>query len=230
MNPRGFRLAERLKASVVFRYAIALLLPAVALWLSLESRLCRASAAHVVGAGNSAGQAAMFLSETAEEVSLLVRGPDLRKMSSYLTERVIANPKIRVRYNTELVRVEGVEHICGLHVRESNGETHEEFTSGLFVFIGAKPRTDFLPAPIIRNAQGFVLTGQEVASLPEWKEPRPPCLVETSLSGVFAAGDCRSGTPKRVAFAIGDGATAVTSVHKFLGKTAPERTTGEMNS
>jgi thioredoxin reductase (NADPH) len=195
---------------------------------NIESRLCRTSAAHVVGAGNSAGQAAMFLSETADEVSLLVRGPDLRKMSSYLAERVIANPKIRVRYNTEVVGIEGVEHICGLHVREPNGETHEEFTSGLFVFIGAKPRTDFLPAPIIRNAQGFVLTGQEVAPLPEWKEPRPPCVVETSLPGVFAAGDCRNGSPKRVAFAIGDGATAVTSVHNFLGNTASERTRGEM--
>jgi thioredoxin reductase (NADPH) len=88
----------------------------------------------------------------------------------------------------------------------------------LFVFIGAKPRTDFLPPSIVRNDKGFLLTGNEVAHLPEWKEPRPPCNVETSLPGVFAAGDCRSGTPKRVAFAIGDGAAAVTSVHNFLGR------------
>jgi thioredoxin reductase (NADPH) len=193
---------------------------------NIEARLCRSSAAHVVGGGNSAGQAAMFLSQTADEVSLLVRGPDLRKMSSYLSERIVANRRVRIRYNTEVVGIEGIDHICGVHVREPNGEVKEEFTSGLFVFIGAKPRTDFLPSSIVRNDQGFVLTGQEVAVLPVWKEPRPPCTVETSLPGVFAAGDCRSGSPKRVAFAIGDGATAVTSVHKFLESTRPEPRSG----
>jgi thioredoxin reductase (NADPH) len=189
----------------------------------VESRLCRSSAIHVVGGGNSAGQAAMFLSQSATDVSLLVRGPDLRKMSSYLSERVLANRRIRIRYNTEVVGVEGVEQICGVWLREAGKELKEEFTSGLFVFIGAKPRTDFLPASIVRNEQGYLLTGQEVASLPVWKEPRQPCTVETSLPGVFAAGDCRSGSPKRVAFAIGDGAAAVTSVHKFLDNTQPER-------
>jgi thioredoxin reductase (NADPH) len=141
---------------------------------NIDSRLCRSSTAHVVGGGNSAGQAAMFLSQTADQVDLLVRGPDLRKMSSYLSERVLANRKIRVRYNTEIVGIDGVEQICGVHVRELNGEIREESTSGLFVFVGAKPRTDFLPASIARNTQGFVLTGQEVAALPLWKEPRPP--------------------------------------------------------
>ncbi len=148
-------------------------------------------------------------------------------MSSYLSERVLANQRIRIRYNSEIVGIEGVDHICGVHVRDPNGAIKEEFTSGLFVFIGAKPRTDFLPSSIVRNDQGFVLTGQDVAPLPVWKEPRPPCTVETSLPGVFAAGDCRSGSPKRVAFAIGDGATAVTSVHKFLEGTHPERRSGE---
>jgi len=194
---------------------------------NIEARLCRSSAAHIVGGGNSAGQAAMFLSQTADEISLLVRGPDLRKMSSYLSERVLANQRVRIRYNTEIVGIEGVDHICGIRLRGPNGEIKEEFTSGLFVFIGAKPRTDFLPSSIARNEQGFVLTGQEVAMLPVWKEPRPPCTVETSLPGVFAAGDCRSGSPKRVAFAIGDGATAVTSVHKFLEGMGPEPRSGE---
>ena len=197
---------------------------------NIEARLCRSSCAHVVGGGNSAGQAAMFLSETAEEVSLLVRGPDLRKMSSYLSERILANRRVRIRYNTELVGIEGIDHICGVRVREPNGEINQEFTSGLFVFIGARPRTDFLPSSIMRNDQGFLLTGQEVALLPIWKEPRPPCTAETSLPGVFAAGDCRSGSPKRVAFAIGDGATAVTSVQKFLDGTRPERRSGELIS
>ena len=185
---------------------------------NLEARLCRSSATHVVGAGNSAGQAAMFLSQIAEEVSLLVRGPDLRKMSSYLSERLVANQRVRIRYRAEVIGVQGVERICGVRIREADGEIKEEPTSGLFVFIGAKPRTDFLPPSIAKNEKGFLLTGPEVALLPEWKEPRPPCTVETSLPGVFAAGDCRSGTPKRVAFAIGDGAAAVTSVHNFLGR------------
>ena len=197
---------------------------------NVEARLCRSSAVHVVGAGNSAGQAAMFLSQNTYEVSLLVRGPDLRKMSSYLSERVLANRRIRIRYSTEVVGIDGVDHVYGVRVREPNGEIKEEFTSGLFVFIGAKPRTGFLPSSIVRNDQGFVLTGQEVAVLPAWKEPRPPCSVETSLPGVFAAGDCRSGTPKRVAFAIGDGATAVTSVHKFLENRLPEGRSGEIIS
>ena len=197
---------------------------------NVEARLCRSSAVHVVGGGNSAGQAAMFLSQNTYEVSLLVRGPDLRKMSSYLSERVLANRRIRIRYSTEVVGIDGVDHVCGVRVREPNGEIKKEFTSGLFVFIGAKPRTGFLPSSIVRNDQGFVLTGQEVAVLPAWKEPRPPCSVETSLPGVFAAGDCRSGTPKRVAFAIGDGATAVTSVHKFLENRLPEGRSGEIIS
>lgn len=185
---------------------------------NVESRLCLNSATHVVGAGNSAGQAAMFLSQTASEVSLLVRGPDLRRMSAYLSERLLANNKVRIRFRTEVVGVEGVEHISAVHLREPNGEVTREFTSGLFVFIGAKPRTDFLPSSIARNERGFLLTGPEVALLPAWKEPRPPCVVETSLPGVFAAGDCRNATPKRVAFAIGDGASAVTSVHNFFGR------------
>jgi thioredoxin reductase (NADPH) len=191
---------------------------------NIESRFCRSSAAHVVGAGNSAGQAAMFLSESADEVCLLVRGSDLRKMSSYLAERLLANKKVRIRYGTEVVRVEGVEHICGLHIREPNGVVREEFTAGLFIFIGAKPRTDFLPPLIVQDENGFLLSGPQVARLPVWKEPRPPCTLETSLPGVFAAGDCRSGTAKRVAFAIGDGALAVTSVHNFLGRAPRERT------
>jgi thioredoxin reductase (NADPH) len=195
---------------------------------SLEARFCHSSAVHVVGGGNSAGQAAMFLSQVADEVSLLVHGPDLRKMSSYLSERVMANRRIRIRFNTEIAGIQGDDQICGVVLREPNGEIEEEFTSGVFVFIGAKPRTDFLPASVVRNEQGYLLTGQEVSALPSWKEPRPPCTVETSLAGVFAAGDCRSGSPKRVAFAIGDGATAVTSVHKFLERKAPERSSEEL--
>lgn len=196
---------------------------------NVESRLCRNSTAHVVGAGNSAGQAAMFLSQTATEVSLLARGSDLRRMSSYLSERLLANNKVRIRFRSEVVAVEGVEHISAVRIREPNGELKSEVTSGLFVFIGAKPRTDFLPASIATNEKGFLLTGPEVALLPAWKEPRPPCTVETTLPGVFAAGDCRRGTPKRVAFAIGDGAAAVTSVHNFFGRERGDQMMEEWN-
>jgi thioredoxin reductase (NADPH) len=189
---------------------------------NVESRLCRGCPTHVVGAGNSAGQAAMFLSQTATEVSLLVRGSDLRKMSSYLTERLLANKRVKIRYGTEVVGVHGADHISAIRVREPNGEMHDECSSGLFVFIGAKPRTDFLPPSIVRDDKGFLLTGPEVELLAAWRESRPPCAAETSLPGVFAAGDCRSRTAKRVAFAIGDGASAVTSVHNFLGRARPE--------
>jgi thioredoxin reductase (NADPH) len=184
---------------------------------SVESRLCRNSTAHVVGAGNSAGQAAMFLSQSTS-VSLLVRGFDLKKMSAYLSERLLANERVKICYGSEIVGVEGVEHISGIQIREASGKVRQEATSGVFVFIGAKPRTDFLPASIARDDKGFLLTGSDVALLPSWTEPRPPCTLETTLPGVFAAGDCRSGTTKRVAFAIGDGALAVTSVHNFLGR------------
>jgi thioredoxin reductase (NADPH) len=197
---------------------------------NVESRFCRNSTAHVVGAGNSAGQAAMFLSQSASEVSLLVRGSDLRKMSSYISERLLANNKVRIRFRTEAVAVEGVEHISAVHIREPDGQVKKEFTSGLFVFIGAKPRTVFLPAAIARNERGFLLTGPEVAVLPTWKEPRPPCTVETSLPGVFAAGDCRNRTPKRVAFAIGDGAAAITSVHNFFGRVRGDQMMEDWNA
>ncbi len=194
---------------------------------NVESRLCRGCPTHVVGAGNSAGQAAMFLSQTAGEVSLLVRGPDLSKMSSYLAERLLANKRVRIRYRSEVAGVDGVEHINKVRVREPSGEISEESTSGLFVFIGTKPRTGFLPPSIVRDDKGFLLTGADVALLSVWKENRPPCTLETSLPGVFGAGDCRRGTAKRVAFAIGDGASAVTSVHNFLGRSQHDRKTAE---
>ena len=185
---------------------------------SVEARLCRNSPVHVVGAGNSAGQAAMFLSQSASDVSLLVRGTDLRRMSTYLSERLRANSTVRIRFESEVVGIEGVESIAAVRVRGPNGDLRTETSAGLFVFIGAQPHTSFLPASVSKNERGYLLTGQDVATLPEWKEPRAPCAVETSLPGLFAAGDCRGGTPKRVAFAIGDGASAVTAVHTFFGR------------
>jgi thioredoxin reductase (NADPH) len=141
----------------------------------------------------------------------------MNKMSAYLADRLLANKKVRIRYQTEVVWVQGDEHIHGVRIREPNGEQRDEPTSGLFVFIGAKPRTDFLPAEIAKDANGFVMTGSEAGTDRDgWQPARPSAIVETSLPGVFAAGDCRHGSAKRVAFAIGDGASAAGAVHGFL--------------
>src|SRR5450432_4645458 len=191
---------------------------------AVEARMCKGWPVHVIGAGNSAGQAAMFLTQYARKVTLVVRGGDLRKsMSSYLCDRVVANQQIEVRYHTQVTAIEGTEHIGAVHLRDEDGNVDREDTTGLFIFIGAKPRTDFLPPELARDDKGFVLTGPAVAKLASWKERRLPEALETSLPGVFAGGDCRSGSTKRVAFAIGDGALAVTCVHNLLGTYAPRR-------
>jgi len=184
----------------------------------VEALICGDRPVHVVGGGNSAGQAAMFLSRFCPRVSLVVRGHNLHKsMSSYLSERLLANTKVSIHYCTEVVSVEGVDKIQALSLRNHKGQVTREPTAGLFIFIGAKPSTDFLPPLLTKDDKGFILTGAAIADLPIWKEDRFPCPLETSLPGVFASGDCRSTTTKRVAFAIGDGALAVTCVHDFLG-------------
>ena len=185
---------------------------------NLEARLCKGGPVHVIGAGNSAGQAAMFLSRFASEVQLVVRGSSLDKMSTYLCERLLANNKVSIRFTSEVASIQGSQRLESIGLRDLNGEVTMERSCGLFVFIGAKPRTEFLPSTIARDDKGFILTGSDVASHPLWQEPRQPCVLESSLPGVFAAGDCRSGTSKRVAFAIGDGALAVASVHSYLAR------------
>jgi thioredoxin reductase (NADPH) len=128
----------------------------------------------------------------------------------------LANKRVDIRYRTEVASAEGTERIEAVYLRDESGKVTREATRGLYVFVGSKPRTDFLPAPIAKDEFGFVLTGSGVASYPSWKEDRAPCALEASLSGVFASGDCRGGATKRVAFAIGDGALAVTCVHQVL--------------
>jgi thioredoxin reductase (NADPH) len=181
---------------------------------SVESRLCGIAPVHVVGGGNSAAQAAMFLSQS-RKVSLIVRASDLKKMSAYLANRLLANERVQICFRSEIVGVEGAEYISAVQIC-ADGVIRTEPTSGIFVFIGAKPMTDFLPPSIARDDKGFLLTGADIESHPAWTQARPPCTLETTLPGVFAAGDCRSRTTKRVAFSIGDGAFAVTSVHSFL--------------
>jgi thioredoxin reductase (NADPH) len=186
----------------------------------IEAMLCRDRPVHIIGAGNSAGQAAMYLSKFSSHVNLVVRGDDLRKtMSTYLSERVESNPLIAVRLHTELRGVEG--KVCLEKVQLENtatGDISIEESCGIFIFIGANPCTGFLGDEILKDAKGFIVTGSELITSGKWPLPdRVPQPLETSCPGIFVAGDCRSRTTKRVAFAVGDGALAVTCVHDFLG-------------
>lgn len=178
---------------------------------------------YVVGAANSAGQAALFFARYARRVVLLVRGADLRKsMSEYLVARIEADPVIEVRTCTEVARGEGSDHLERLTLRDSTtGAEQVVDANWLFIFIGAQPRTDWLGAAFHRDAKGFLLTGPELMDLegrppPGWRPDRDPYHLESSVPGVFVAGDVRSDSVKRVASAVGEGAMAVTLVHRYL--------------
>jgi thioredoxin reductase (NADPH) len=187
----------------------------------VHSRSCRDGRAAVVGGGNSAGQAVMFLAEHTCGAVLLLRGGDLRKsMSDYLAHRIERHPKIEVIKHVEIEAVHGHGMISGVRLRNVRESTSRDLEcSAVFVFIGAKPRTEWLPSSIAVDSKGFILTGADAAKSDRWpKTDREPCTVETTCPGVFAAGDVRSGTTKRVAFAVGDGALAVTCAHRVLAE------------
>jgi thioredoxin reductase (NADPH) len=183
-----------------------------------EALLCRGCPAIVVGGGNSAGQAAVFLAGHASRVLLLIRGDDLNKnMSSYLVRRIEQTPNIELLSNTAIRRVTGNGHLQAIDVANSqDGRERTIETPAVFSFIGAMPRTDWLPSEIERDAKGFVRTGSAVAQSKHWTVARPPSMLETSHPGVFAAGDVRSGSVKRVASAVGEGAMSVQFVHEYL--------------
>ena len=183
-----------------------------------EGQLCSGSQVIVVGGGNSAGQAAVFLSGHARNVQLLIRGDDLHKnMSSYLVRRIEQTPNIELVCNTTIRRMHGNTHLKSVDTLNSKtGEERMLETAGVFSFIGADPRTGWLPEEIERDEKGFVRTGADVATSPHWTSARHPFLLETSRPGVFAAGDVRSGSVKRVASAVGEGAMAVQFVHERL--------------
>jgi thioredoxin reductase (NADPH) len=173
----------------------------------------------VVGGGNSAGQAAMFLAEHTAGVSLLLRGGDLRKsMSDYLARRIERHRNIEVLRHVEVDAVEGGRTVMGLRLRDiQGGKSRGLECSAVFVFIGAQPHTGWLPGSIAVDSKGFIVTGADAARSDRWPlSDREPCVVETTCPGVFAAGDVRSNTTKRVAFAVGDGALAVTCAHRVL--------------
>ncbi|MGI8961758.1 MAG: NAD(P)/FAD-dependent oxidoreductase [Bryobacteraceae bacterium] len=183
-----------------------------------EALLCRGCPVIVVGGGNSAGQAAVFLAAHASRVLLLIRGDDLNKsMSSYLVRRIEQIPNIELFSNTVIRQMVGNGHLRAIEIVNNNtGQQRTIETAAVFSFIGATPRTDWLPSEIERDGKGFVRTGMALAESRSWGMARPPFLLETSHPGVFAAGDVRSGSVKRAASAVGEGAMAVQFVHEYL--------------
>ena len=177
---------------------------------------------YLVGAANSAGQAVLQLAKYAKQVVMIVRGASLvDSMSSYLIERIEAAPNIEVRYRSVVAEGRGDGHLEGLTIEDRDTGAREDVeTSWLFVFIGASPRTDWLGGEVARDDHGFVMTGQELLTSEQagaWPlAHRVPSALETSVPGVFAAGDVRLDSMKRVASAVGEGAMSVYLVHQYL--------------
>jgi thioredoxin reductase (NADPH) len=170
----------------------------------------------VVGGGNSAGQAALHLAKYAQQVTILVRSQSLAaSMSDYLIRQIEAAPNVDVRYRCEVAGGGGSGHLEQLLLRDRDtGQTEPVPAAGLFILIGAQPFTGWLPEAIKRDQWGFILTGPDTGQ--DWPLQRPPFLLETSLPGVFAVGDVRHGSMKRVASAVGDGSTAIRLIHDYL--------------
>jgi thioredoxin reductase (NADPH) len=174
----------------------------------------------VVGGGNSAGQAAMMFSKYAADVTLIVRGDFLgAKMSQYLVDQIDARENIEVLLSTQVVEVLGEQRVERLRL-QTGEEVHEQAASGIFIFVGAVPHSAFLEGVVKRNDRGFIYTGPDIfldgGKPPTWTVDRDPFLLETSVPGVFAAGDVRHGVVRRVASAVGQGSIAVSMVHKYL--------------
>jgi thioredoxin reductase (NADPH) len=183
-----------------------------------EARAMAGEDVCVVGGANSAGQAALHLARYASTVTLVVRGDSLDKsMSQYLIEEIGATGTIVVRPGTRVVGGGGQGRLDHIILEAADGAQESLTTSAVFVLIGAHPHTDWLPAAIARDEHGFVLVGADAAASGSWPLERPPLQLETSMPGVFAVGDVRRGSVKRVASAVGDGAVVVQLVHQFLG-------------
>jgi thioredoxin reductase (NADPH) len=187
-----------------------------------EASACAGQDVYVVGGANSAGQAALYLSRYAKSVTLLVRGPSLEKsMSYYLIKRIADSPSISVRTSTAVTAAAGQDHLERLTLRNTaGGSTETVDAQWLYLFIGAQPLTGWLDGVVVRDARGFVLAGPDLAPGGErprgWPLDRMPYHLETSVPGVFVAGDARAESAKRVASAVGEGAMAVMLVHRYL--------------
>lgn len=187
----------------------------------MEAQLCRGEEVAVVGGGNAAGQAAVFLSRTAERVHVLVRSAGLAdSMSRYLVRRIEESPDIVLRTRTEIVALEGDGHLEHVRWRDEAGSVETLPIRHVFIMTGADPNTRWLGGCVALDARGFIKTGPDLTKADlaeaEWPLARPPHLLETSLPGVFAVGDVRGGSMKRVASAVGEGSTAVAFVHQVL--------------
>jgi thioredoxin reductase (NADPH) len=189
---------------------------------ALEGQICRGQTVIVAGSGNSAGQAAMFLSDGAAKVLLVIRGNDLSKMSSYLSRRVEAHKNIEILFHTQVRKMSGGKMLEEAELEDTKtGERRVVRTPAIFSMIGAVPCTEWLPLEIERDEKGFIKTGTLVATAPAWKDiKRAPSPLETSLPNIFAAGDVRSGSVKRCAAAVGEGGMAVAGVQMALADAA----------
>ena len=188
-----------------------------------EARALTGEDVYVIGGGNSAGQAAMHLCRYARRVTLLVRGPSLaQSMSRYLSDQLAAAPKVEIRFRTEVAGGGGDGRLEWLTLRDrATGGSETVEAAGLFVLIGARPRTDWLSEAVERNAWGYLATGRELEG--GWPLERPPRMHETSVPGVFAVGDVRSQSVKRVASAVGEGSVVVAQVHEHLAESREAR-------
>jgi thioredoxin reductase (NADPH) len=186
-----------------------------------DASQCQGDDVYIAGAANSAGQAALNLARYAKRVVLVVRAATLiDTMSQYLVERITSAPNIEVRYRSEVVAARGDGHLERLTLTDRDSGVAEEVSSSwLFVFIGASPRTEWLGPDVVRDGNGFVVTGQDLLSpahAGRWPLPRAPFALETSVPGLFAAGDVRLDSMKRVASAVGEGAMSIYLVHRYL--------------
>jgi thioredoxin reductase (NADPH) len=177
---------------------------------------------HLIGAGNSAGQAALYFANHARSVTLVVRGDSLeRSMSHYLIDQLRRKSNIGVSLNSEVAAVHGDANLAAIDIRDGvSKDVRRVECGGLFVFIGADAETDWLPAEIARDARGYVLTGDDAVKAGRWSHERDPLLLETSVPGIFACGDVRLSPVKRVAAAVGEGSMAIAFAHQFLHKAA----------
>ena len=187
-----------------------------------EASIAQGLDVHLIGAGNSAGQAAMFFANHARTVTLIVRADSLEKsMSHYLIDQIRTKSNIRTALRSEVTAVYGETHLTALDILDRGAnEVRREESGGLFVFIGADAETGWLPPEIARDPRGYILTGGDVVKAGRWKESRDPYLVETSVPGVFACGDVRFSPVKRVASAVGEGSIAIAFVHQYLASSA----------
>jgi thioredoxin reductase (NADPH) len=189
-----------------------------------EANACREKEVYIVGGGNSAGQGAVYLSQFAKTVRILIRKPDLTAtMSSYLIDQINAIPNIEVHGRRQVLQAKGNGHLESLLLENMEDQsTFEVPADALFIFIGARPYTDWLDGQIIRNQKGYLKTGNDLMADPAfakiWKRDREPFLLETCVPGIFAAGDVRAGAMNRVASAVGEGAMAIKFVHEYLAE------------